>query len=119
MTPTYSLDPGRLQWGHDRAVVELFTADDKNATTYPLQWGHDRAVVELAPTPGTQPQHWWLQWGHDRAVVELRSHLSGRRQADRFNGATTARSWNFARVKLTSIIVSSFNGATTARSWNY
>src|ERR1035441_3487991 len=130
-----------------------------------LQWGHDRAVVELRRDSMKTTKTTQLQWGHDRAVVEfLTLRLVGRR-CWRFNGATTARSWNWdsadrreadghasmgprprgrgiqgkrvgpvsrhllqwghdrAVVELVAVLwaattVSSFNGATTARSWN-
>ena len=60
-----------------------------------LQWGHDRAVVELTPTGLGRWRRNWLQWGHDRAVVELKVGNTFYAGASRFNGATTARSWNF------------------------
>src|ERR1017187_4929604 len=63
-----------------------------------LQWGHDRAVVELTNgAAGSNGTNGTLQWGHDRAVVELRTY--GRRWITpaSFNGATTARSWNSCR----------------------
>ena len=39
-----------------------------------------------------------LQWGHDRAVVELPISASVWRNLRRFNGATTARSWNYCQA---------------------
>ena len=36
-----------LQWGHDRAVVELDIDQEGMTREGKLQWGHDRAVVEL------------------------------------------------------------------------
>ena len=83
-----------LQWGHDRAVVELRDQFMLALNDQLLQWGHDRAVVEL---PGIR-QHLFkrflLQWGHDRAVVELVLTRRLLLMLLGFNGATTARSWN-------------------------
>ena len=59
-----------------------------------LQWGHDRAVVELEPRMILRAARVPLQWGHDRAVVEFQEHLREPRCIVSFNGATTARSWN-------------------------
>ena len=70
-----------LQWGHDRAVVELARLRYSPSRIGMLQWGHDRAVVELlnsiipllnhvVASMGPRPRG-ALQWGHDRAVVEL------------------------------------------------
>src|ERR1035441_7195439 len=56
---------------------------------------------------------------HDRAVVELPVVLTTHFWQSRFNGATTARSWNWAELPLPASRSTSFNGATTARSWNY
>ena len=69
------LDPveasNRLQWGHDRAVVEFRFAGGMWWSNPLLQWGHDRAVVELGADSFVLSQIISLQWGHDRAVVEL------------------------------------------------
>ena len=108
-----------------------------------LQWGHDRAVVEFWLEPWKLGDTEGLQWGHDRAVVELRRLAEKWKGTEfSFNGATTARSWNyyspsgiefmyarlqwghdravveFSGYRLRAVASASFNGATTARSWN-
>ena len=37
---------GRLQWGHDLAVMESDHANVYQAMKHLLQWGHDLAVME-------------------------------------------------------------------------
>ena len=59
-----------------------------------LQWGHDRAVVELLLVITMEFAYLRLQWGHDRAVVELDIPVWRPPRYVSFNGATTARSWN-------------------------
>src|SRR5579884_599408 len=59
-----------------------------------LQWSHDLAVVETAHGPSWAPLAEELQWSHDLAVVETRWRAgAAAERPDRFNGATTLRSW--------------------------
>src|ERR1039458_9360571 len=56
-----------------------------------LQWGHERALVEMIALGVSPRPHAVLQWGHERALVEIRGR-AGRRPISRcFNGATSAR----------------------------
>src|ERR1039457_2656167 len=36
-----------------------------------LQWGHERALVEIDPGVAVPPPPLGLQWGHERALVEI------------------------------------------------
>src|ERR1019366_159672 len=58
-----------------------------------LQWGHERALVEIwfRFLRGGAPE--WLQWGHERALVEIQTTRARDTRAMCFNGATSARSW--------------------------
>ena len=58
-----------------------------------LQWGHERALVEIASLPPTASAISPLQWGHERALVEIHPSVSGPFESQSFNGATSARSW--------------------------
>ena len=40
----------QLQWGHERALVEITGGSSHERTRYSLQWGHERALVEMWPT---------------------------------------------------------------------
>ncbi len=107
-----------LQWGHDLAVVEsVLTSRDAlgdllasmgprprgrgisgrsghgerrdHASMGPRPRGRGIAVFnEAARALGM------LQWGHDLAVVESVKERKGGTREERFNGATTSRSWN-------------------------
>ena len=107
----------RLQFGHDRGVVEtqhLHRRDRAggvpsirprpwgrgNSTTVSrvrpsisLQFGHDRGVVETTTTT-LHPLKWGtLQFGHDRGVVETTPRGLCCSRPKPFNSATTVGSW--------------------------
>ena len=58
-----------------------------------LQWGHERALVEMNVGAVSQPGSPKLQWGHERALVEITPGLRQSLGQSCFNGATSARSW--------------------------
>ena len=61
----------KLQWGHERALVEMRALDLLKSKHAGLQWGHERALVEM-PIPWlTSKAFLTLQWGHERALVEI------------------------------------------------
>ena len=65
-----------------------------NAAPDPLQWGHERALVEISVCLPNSTAPDPLQWGHERALVEMRMcGLSTPARWSCFNGATSARSW--------------------------
>ena len=39
----------KLQWGHERALVEIKQIQTMFAAFIELQWGHERALVEIQP----------------------------------------------------------------------
>ena len=45
------LDTAELQWGHERALVEMKARQIAMQESKLLQWGHERALVEIA-APG-------------------------------------------------------------------
>ena len=91
-----------------------------NDFAFSLQWGHERALVEMpSARPPPDPTS-GLQWGHERALVEIKT--AARNEAQRvsgFNGATSARSWKSAEQAKSIHCIQGFNGATSARSWKY
>src|ERR1017187_6316812 len=56
-----------------------------------LQWGHERALVEMAPPFRPIRGGGSLQWGHERALVEMCMPRLALCMAKSFNGATSAR----------------------------
>src|ERR1019366_8866520 len=84
-----------LQWGHERALVEMVRgwgmrppvvwasmgprARARGNNFHParsrsrpkLQWGHERALVEISTTNSWSRSTSALQWGHERALVEI------------------------------------------------
>src|ERR1039458_8987578 len=58
-----------------------------------LQWGHERALVEIPLTTEEKAEVLELQWGHERALVEITPGLRQSLGQSCFNGATSARSW--------------------------
>src|ERR1039458_6982222 len=132
-----------LQWGHERALVEIGRSPFRGGRRTALQWGHERALVEIRPirppraailgfNGATSARSWkwsevgacgllWfgLQWGHERALVEISTTNSWSR-------STSALQWRHERA-LVEIGRRSralahrpgFNGATSARSWKY
>ena len=86
-----------LQWGHERALVEIKEDLDAARKLLELQWGHERALVEIpravrtlrthplasmgprarargnAKSKPGAPRTPPLQWGHERALVEIKS----------------------------------------------
>src|ERR1017187_2231057 len=108
---------GSLQWGHDRAVVELrllhLFGCLLRASMGPrprgrgIRWDGNGQSVREAASMGPRPRGrgiagqaasiailTLLQWGHDRAVVEFSVGEGRCCLVGGFNGATTARSWN-------------------------
>ena|ERR1017187_119697 len=87
------LPPGQLQWGHERALVEIPLTTEEKAEVLELQWGHERALVEITSVLVGLNIVIKLQWGHERALVEI--GIAGRPRIcpRRFTGATSARSW--------------------------
>src|ERR1017187_7684949 len=84
-----------------------------------LQWGHERALVEIGRSPFRGGRRTALQWGHERALVEIRPIRPPRAAILGFNGATSARSWKSWRRSTRWRWRSGFNGATSARSWKW
>ena len=61
----------KLQWGHDKIVMEV-SALSKPGTGLPvLQWGHDKIVMEVMFPGATFKWNPGLQWGHDKIVMEV------------------------------------------------
>src|ERR1022692_4877692 len=63
-----------------------------------LQWGHERALVEIQGVAPCISARLRLQWGHERALVEIPTDHSHRVSRPSFNGATSARSWKSQRL---------------------
>ena len=62
----------KLQWGHERALVEMRRGCWGGCFSLWLQWGHERALVEMMNAPtGPSACSAVLQWGHERALVEM------------------------------------------------
>src|ERR1039458_5728170 len=87
-----------LQWGHERALVEMTPAPGLQVVTLVLQWGHERALVEILRSTPFRRQTQGLQWGHERALVEISSSSKYPSGMACFNGATSARSWKLVAV---------------------
>ena len=88
----------RLQWGHERALVEIHAPQlnairqaeasmgprarargnspecSRSLSDSKLQWGHERALVEILWSATRLNWISSLQWGHERALVEIPSH---------------------------------------------
>src|ERR1017187_8277506 len=64
-------DHSSLQWGHERALVEIDPGVAVTPTTLGLQWGHERALVEILLHQLELTARHKLQWGHERALVEI------------------------------------------------
>src|ERR1039458_2827018 len=60
-----------LQWGHERALVEIQPHRGPERRIAALQWGHERALVEIPEPITTAPGMFQLQWGHERALVAI------------------------------------------------
>ena len=60
-----------LQWGHERALVEMPDVFGQCLLTHELQWGHERALVEISKPSSSHFTLSLLQWGHERALVEI------------------------------------------------
>src|ERR1022692_3911955 len=67
---------------------------------YWLQWGHERALVEMNRKSWSRRGNALLQWGHERALVEISLPRGCRQSQHGFNGATSARSWKWTRLLL-------------------
>src|ERR1017187_4969293 len=87
------INENALQWGHERALVEIPLTTEEKAEVLELQWGHERALVEITSVLVGLNIVIKLQWGHERALVEI--GIAGRPRIcpRRFTGATSARSW--------------------------
>ena len=107
-----------LQWSHVLTNVESFNccvASVRNAVASMEPRPHERGKRKSPPT--TNP--------FDRASMEPRPHergkyAGGRRtthRADRFNGATSSRTWKDWRFFYARCSSPSFNGATSSRTW--
>ena len=119
--------------GNERYLLEV-------AYVYLLQWGHERALVEMERWTEASRIVFWLQWGHERALVEIKRLCELHGELSCFNGATSARSWKYGAARkpdrsahasmgprarargnrdtrATPRASSGFNGATSARSW--
>src|ERR1022692_1794803 len=68
-------------------------ANIQGADELELQWGHERALVEMPVVPTVGHNPYQLQWGHERALVEITPGLRQSLGQSCFNGATSARSW--------------------------
>src|ERR1017187_5643635 len=66
--------PWWLQWGHERALVEIGRRASGGCRYPGLQWGHERALVEIASAGIFSFLSTQLQWGHERALVEMKLH---------------------------------------------
>src|ERR1017187_7336906 len=108
-----------LQWGHERALVEIGRSPFRGGRRTALQWGHERALVEMMFVNAPLTWSVELQWGHERALVEIRPIRPPRAAILGFNGATSARSWKSWRRSTRWRWRSGFNGATSARSWKW
>src|ERR1039458_4338567 len=87
-----------LQWGHERALVEIGRSPFRGGRRTALQWGHERALVEMMFVNAPLTWSVELQWGHERALVEIRPIRPPRAAILGFNGATSARSWKWSEV---------------------
>ena len=81
-----------------------------------LQWGRDRAVPEMYSAEQTITTKVGLQWGRDRAVPEMTRRGRWPKRPSCFNGAGTARSRKSPAPPLAAEPPEGFNGAGTARS---
>ena len=66
-----------LQWGHERALVEITTGLSKKTPGLPASMGpRARARGNNAIWRGAGNRSVLLQWGHERALVEIGGHPS-------------------------------------------
>src|ERR1017187_9854872 len=49
----------QLQWGHERALVEIWFRFLRGGAPEWLQWGHERALVEMVRGWGMRPPVVW------------------------------------------------------------
>ena len=70
-------DLSKLQWGHDKIVMEVDVALRVMLAGGMLQWGHDKIVMEVADNDVSKITVIELQWGHDKIVMEV-SYRSSR-----------------------------------------
>src|ERR1039457_4186208 len=75
-----------------------------------LQWGHERALVEMDRTTAEAYSSAALQWGHERALVEITYLMKKESVLKCFNGATSARSWKWTVQQQKLIALLRFNG---------
>src|ERR1039458_6637992 len=94
-TNSWSRSTSALQWGHERALVEIHNSDGWQGVFGELQWGHERALVEMKSGGLHEPDSHRLQWGHERALVEIGRRSRALAHRPGFNGATSARSWKY------------------------
>src|ERR1017187_4837106 len=131
-----------LQWGHERALVEIPSSSLPTSTVSALQWGDEGGLVEIQPGSFQVIGRGSASMGpRARARGNVTDTDSGRRLIARFNGATSARSWkcdhpawssrqyrasmgprarargNQETAPFAGGCRPRFNGATSARSW--
>jgi len=132
----------KLQWGHDKGVVE---GKDIRSPTLPgepasmgprqrsrgrrgglegcarrraLQWGHDKGVVEgIAPATSVAELASASMGPRQRSRGRLASVITRCVVVARFNGATTKESWKAGLFRWRRRAWRCFNGATTKESW--
>src|ERR1017187_8051574 len=111
-------DDARLQWGHERALVEIHQIRFLRAVDCPASMGpRARARGNLTRKGVCALSLTKLQWGHERALVEMPVCAVSWAPRRCFNGATSARSWKWLNVIAHVAQPLRFNGATSARSW--
>ena len=66
----------RLQWGHDKIVMEVDDLSGSDNIVGLLQWGHDKIVMEVRPPRWLKNGKDGLQWGHDKIVMEVILHTT-------------------------------------------
>src|ERR1017187_8571290 len=81
-----------------RSLVEIGRSPFRGGRRTALQWGHERALVEMMFVNAPLTWSVELQWGHERALVEIRPIRPPRAAILGFNGATSARSWKWSEV---------------------
>src|ERR1039457_175720 len=67
----------KLQWGHERALVEKRRGGLGGGFGLLLHWGQERALVEMRRGCWGGCFSLWLQWGHERALVEMMNAPTG------------------------------------------
>ena len=63
---------GKLQWGHERALVEMALATRMRIMSIAASMGPRARARGNAPNETACPLVPALQWGHERALVEIK-----------------------------------------------